>query len=36
MFSMVQVKCFITNTVDGAEITKQFFYQCKEPGAGGY
>ena len=28
-FSMVQVKCFITNTVDGAEWTKQFFINVK-------
>jgi len=34
-FSMVQVKCFITNTVDGAEWTKQFFINVKNsvPGA---
>lgn len=34
-FSMVQIKCFITNTVDGAEWTKQFFINVKNsvPGA---
>ncbi len=34
-FSMMQVKCFITNTVDGAEWTKQFFINVKNsvPGA---
>ena len=34
-FSMVQVKCFITNTVDGAEWTKQFYINVKNsvPGA---
>ena len=34
-FSMAQVKCFITNTVDGAEWTKQFFINVKNsvPGA---
>ena len=34
-FSMVQVKCFITNTVDGAEWTKQFSINVKNsvPGA---
>ena len=37
-FSMVQVKCFITNTVNGAEWTKQFFINVKNsvPGAVDY